>query len=236
MENKYYNDNEAKFSKLISELKNLSQIKAPDDFEFKLMLKIRNKEFEPRLYKNNQFSPVKFFTPAAVVAAAAVILFFVLPAPQSESENPLMMEPKPIEKTNNAVNNQAAFNGFNKMGNNKGNQKQTKSSARESLEDYRVVVRPNDVVLREKSDVPVNSDKTINLDEYISGHTKSFQTLKRGDLVSTDNADFDFNGFLVREEPDQKTIQRYRAIIDSINKAKAKEDSLRRKSSKLKEP
>ncbi|MFA3782506.1 hypothetical protein ABRY23_05510 [Melioribacteraceae bacterium 4301-Me] len=229
---KNYNDSEAKYSSIISQLKSLPQIKAPADFELKLMIKIRNNELDYQKYKDRQFSLIKFFAPTAAIIIVSAVLFFVLITPQPEAENPLMIEPKLIE--NNIQNNsQVASVGQSKI---KGNNTYTnKTILPPQSSKCPFVVKPNDVVVSvEKNNVPLNSDKTINLDEYISGQAKSEKTITGGNLVSSENDNYDFGGFFVREEPDPKVLQKYRAMIDSINLAK-KVNSLRKKDNNLKE-
>ena len=82
----FYNSNEKKFEKLISLLKELPQDKAPDDFEFKLMTKIRNGNLRLNESQRNKWWTLWIIVPTFTLTAAIVVLFFVFNSTVTRSE------------------------------------------------------------------------------------------------------------------------------------------------------
>ena len=74
--NELYNREEQKFSNLLSDLKKLPKIEAPDNFEFNLMTRIENKNFGQVEEERPKFNLLKFLAPSAAVLAT-VLLFFI---------------------------------------------------------------------------------------------------------------------------------------------------------------
>lgn len=80
---------EKKFEKLINDLKNLSKIEAPDNFEFLLQNKINNfieKEF-PETRRNFNLIPIFAFT-------SIIVILFLIFQPSDEYVDPLQIEPQ----------------------------------------------------------------------------------------------------------------------------------------------
>jgi len=212
-------DEEKQFSKLINDLKELPKINAPDNFEFQLLAKIQNGSFEDKPIPRESFNFVKFFTPSAVVVTV-IILFFVFLPKEEQYENPLMSEPEQIiSQSTNEMDpvNSKAYN----------TPKSSVSNSKVNTPPLNVVVNPNDAVVKPSSQYPIFNSRSVAVDEYISGENKRRNTFQ-GNVVKGGDVLPEFDGFFIREEADKYTIEKYRAMIDSIKKAQARVDSLKR--------
>ncbi len=90
------NDEDKKYSKLVKDLNNLQQVKAPANFEADLNIKLNSekiKEKKELSFWSKFFLPSRLI-PSAGLAAAAVIMFFVVTLNPEEMEDPLQMEPR----------------------------------------------------------------------------------------------------------------------------------------------
>jgi hypothetical protein len=89
------NEEELKYGQLIRSLKQLSKVKAPENFEKELLNKINSGKFEEEKesFWERFLIPSKLI-PSAAVVAAAVILFFVVNVQSDEFENPLLIKPR----------------------------------------------------------------------------------------------------------------------------------------------
>lgn len=212
-------DEEKQFSKLINDLKELPKINAPDNFEFQLLAKIQNGSFQEKPIPKESFNFVKFFTPSAVVVTV-IILFFVFLPKEEQYENPLMSEPQQIisQPTNEMdVVNSKTYN----------TPKNSVSNSKVNTPPLNVVVNPNDAVVKTNSKYPILNSRSVAIDEYINGENKRKNTFQ-GNVVKGGDVIPEFDGFFIREEADKYTIERYRAMIDSIKKVQARVDSLKR--------
>ena len=77
MNEKHYNEEGNKYPEITKLLKELPEVKAPDDFDYKLMIKIQNGQFESNRELNRKSSGSWVFIPAAAVAVSSVLLFFI---------------------------------------------------------------------------------------------------------------------------------------------------------------
>lgn len=221
MEKNNYND-DLEFSKLINDLKELPKEKAPDNFEYNLLTRIQNKNFgELKPERKEHFNFVKFFAPSAVVASAIIIFFLVLPESNHQIENPLMSEPPAITERTVNTPDATADSQLPNTANRSENINKSKSSVAQNM-----VVKPNDVVEEQKVMYPINRSRSVSLDDYISGSNKKGTNLRQGSVVGGAEETPDFDGFLMRQEADPETIQRYRQMMDSVKKAKEKADSV----------
>lgn len=80
--------------KLIDDLKNLSKVDAPKNFETELWRKINSsKEIKKVSFWDKIFTPGKI-APTAIALASAIIIFFVIDVNSEQMEDPLTIEPK----------------------------------------------------------------------------------------------------------------------------------------------
>jgi hypothetical protein len=86
-------DEEKKYEKLISDLKNLPKVNAPPNFESNLWRKINSSEKSKKeSFWDKLFSPAKLIP--AGVAVAAIIIFFVMDIKSNQPEDPFSLQPR----------------------------------------------------------------------------------------------------------------------------------------------
>lgn len=217
-----YNDEDKQFSNLLNDLKELPRVNAPDNFEFQLMTRIQNKNFETPPEPREQFNLLKFFAPSAVVVTVIILIFVFLPG-NEQLDNPLMTDPPQILAQSDHENIIKDQN----INDDKTNKQSSNVARQSSSPSLNVAVNPNDAVVKPDSKYPIYSNRSVVLDDYISGENKRRNNL-RGNVVKSGEDLQEFDGFFIREEADKKTIERYRALLDSVKKAQAKQDSLKR--------
>lgn len=228
MEKDFYNVEESKHSKLINNLKDLPQIKTPDNFEYNLMVRIQNRDFEKEGAEAPQRGISRYLIPAFSLALTAVVLFFVF-SPESSEINPLMIDPPAI-----ASNGAAALETGSKLRSNENDvvlkREETNKSRSGKTVSPNVAANSKDAVVQQNPPYPLISRNNVSIDDYLTGSKSNRSGINsRSALVNSGNSQSDFEGFLIPQNPDPKLIQRYRAMLDSVKKARAKEDSLRAK-------
>ncbi|KUO63334.1 hypothetical protein APF79_10045 [bacterium BRH_c32] len=212
MNKNFYNEDE-KFKNLINDLKDLPKVNASDDFEFKLMMKIQNGQFEKTEKKEKSFSLFKFLAPAFGISFAAIMLFVLFPFSNIEEIDPLMQEPLPYQAN---ISREAAS--ISKPIN---EEKITEpNKTKETGKQNSALGNPNQVAQSSINQFPLNPRNNINIDDAISGSKSNRGNLERGALVSSGQDQFGFNEFLVLEQPDSASAARHKAIQDSIKEAR----------------
>ncbi|MCK9280931.1 MAG: hypothetical protein M0P71_09935 [Melioribacteraceae bacterium] len=214
MNKNFYNEDE-KFKNLINDLKDLPKVNAPDDFEFKLMMKIQNGQFEKMKKEEKSFSIFKFLAPALGISFAAIMLFVLFPFNNIEDIDPLMQEPLPYQAN---ISQQAAS-----IPNSINEEKITEPFAsKETAKENSLANKAGQLTQSSVNQIPLNPRNNVNLDDAISGNKVSRGNLERGSLVSSGQDQFGFNEFLVLEQPDSASAARHKAIQDSIKESRKK--------------
>lgn len=213
-----YNEEEEKFSKLLNDLKQLPQIKAEENFEYNLMIRIQNKNFGNLVEDSeSQFNIIKFAIPSAIIA---IIILFIIFIPREDEyiENPLMTDPPKIMENNLSNKSQANLKG--------GELLPTKPTKKQTAKNPSIISK--EVLIEPTPKYPLNKNRSVSLDDYISGEAPKSNNLERGNIVKGGEEEFDFNGFLLPQPIDYYSLQKYRRMIDSIRKVEAKRDSLKK--------
>ena len=215
-----------KFAETIQLLKGLDKIKAPDNFEYNLMVKIENREFGNIRSEKTTRRLVWILPPVAALSLTAIVLFFMFGEQPSEFDNPLLSPPllrtefqsSSVEKTRGPVEYVAKETNTSLESAEQGytNSAYVGYQADEDNANYRVVLQPNDVVVREKVDFPFDNANNVNLDNYIDGSGENHSANSSAQLVRDGYPVYDFNGFVVREKIDRKTMEKYRSRMDSL--------------------
>ena len=73
--NKLHNEEEKEFEKIQNLLKDLPKVKAPDNFEFNLLTRIHNKNFDLKTEKKNNL--FRIYAPSFALAASVALVFFL---------------------------------------------------------------------------------------------------------------------------------------------------------------
>ena len=206
-----YNENEEKKSKLIKDLKELPKIKAPENFEYNLLTKIQNNNFGDLNTEKPQFNFVKFFAPSAVVVTIVLLFFIFLPS--SNQRNVTPTTPHLIENQAVADNSVTPLKKENNI----------KNPVQNSLP---APLQRNFSPDRQPG--KIDGSRSVRVDDYISGANQNKSDLERGNMVSSGNEPVGDNGYFISEHPDKKTLEKYRARIDSVKKAQLRADSLKK--------
>ena len=218
------NTNDEQFKETIEALQNLNKVTAPDNFEFNLMVKINNRQFEKKHYAESNRKVVWILPPAAAVVLSSVFLFIILSSPSEDFQNPLVTPP--VLRAEYQPESPAKKGPVEYYAKETNSSKASVRDTREMTEDaitlpseetnYRVVVQPNDVIVQEKFDLPFDNSNSVNLDSYLDG-SKSVRSTSPATLAREGGYPvFDFNGFVTRERVDRKTLEAYKNRMDSL--------------------
>lgn len=197
-----YDNSEDIYSNLIKDLKDLPKINTTDNFEYNLMIKIQNGNLEEP-NTSGGFKKTWVFAPATSLAAVALVLFFFVLAPSEVIENPLMEPPELREDA-------ASFELAGKQ--------ELSSFYAGSNGRYKMVLKPNDVVITEEAEFPFDASQSVSLDSYIGNPNAA--TAKRGGLYTvggTGSSNSEFSGFYFYGSAEvQRELERLRARRDSL--------------------
>jgi hypothetical protein len=217
----FYNEEETKYSKLLNDLKSLPQIKAPENFEFNLMTRIENKNFGDSKLPKEKFNLIKFLAPSATVVA--MFILFILFYPRTEEiKNEIAKQPS-VADTQTLIEKSIASQQIQKPQITKTEKKKTLASSNinGSLEVS------NSSSANSKLKDFINSQRSVSVDDYLSGATVTNRNMQRGNVVKSGD-DPIVDGFFVEKQTDKQFIEKYRAALDSLRKAQQKADSLRK--------
>ena len=212
---KSYNNNDQ--SDMLKDLKNLPKIKAPDNFEYNLMTKIHNKKIGSTVNEDIHFNWVKFLAPSALLVSLGIV-FFIFVSQQNKKVNSIAIVTSKIE-TPPLVNNSTIINKKLTDRDIAGNHSSNKKEEVEPLD-----VRVGNSSFDSQVNKTIITRKPIVLDEYISGHNTRKDDLKQGNVVSEGGESSSLSGLVESKKLDQKTLNKYRAVVDSIKRA----DSLKK--------
>jgi len=207
-----YNDNEGKFSETLKALKNLPKVDAPDNFEFNLMVKINNGEFDSDTEIKRSSKLLWIFAPAGLIVTT-VILFVTF------SQGNLDKQMSPLQ------NNGSIYAGktgelADKEKNSPQNlhsetpRKAAPNKTATPVQDQ-IYAEPN-LIAQDYYANPFVKDKSFNLDELLKGNKVG----GGGNLLTAKDA----HGLglpddlFVKEEKPQKSLKEKKALQDSLNK------------------
>ncbi len=215
-----YNENETKNSKLIKDLQNLPKVKTPENFEYNLITRIKNKNFRKLEEEKQSFNWIKFLAPSAVVVTAIILLFIFLPSSQ-QIDNPLLNPAQKLDSQSIVSNSVEVGSDLAKKNSNQNNNSVASSgNSGSSLNSSNSQNRAN-------TRFPLSTTGSVSLDDYISGSSRQ-RNMQRGNIVNSGSEPMPYNGFFISEKPDQNTLNKYRAQVDSLRKAQMKADSLKK--------
>ncbi len=217
---KFYKNEEEKFSKLVSDLKTLPKIEAPDNFEFNLMTRIQNKNFGEIRDTRPTFNWFKFLAPSAAVMAT-VLLFFIFYPQREEIPTQIANQPQLIDSQ--ALAGKSSDKKFESLFST-----EDKKASPKKNEEYSTP-NPNTAQnqLAGKRTLPLNQRRSVAVDDFISGANSNQNPSARSSIVNSGDEPM-VNGFRVENKLDKKTIEKFRAELDSLKKAQLKADSLKK--------
>lgn len=220
MEEKNYNsiNEDSRFQDLTKMLQELPKIKAEDNFEFNLLAKIKNGNYDAKKYKESHVGWTWIYAPATALLLSAILIFFVFNPESEEFDNPLMANP-PLRTLNTPDTMMTNFlsKAETQVAQNEKPAKQNSDNSNKSKteESYVVVLQPNDVVVREK--MPYPFEEGVDIDNYVG--QSGLQGQGGGQLANYGENYFEFDGFFIRVKPNKELILREKARLDSLRKS-----------------
>lgn len=215
----YNNKEEEKFSNLLSDLKNLPKIETPENFEYNLMTRIENGNFNPVEEERPKFNLFKFLAPSAAVLATAVLFFIFYPQQQ---EIQTQMTKKQFITDTQSIAGNAADKKIESLFNQPKERNSSKLSNQTQPKTQNFA--QNSQPLNQPS--IYNQKKSVSVDDFISGTNSNQNSSLRNSVVNSGENPI-VDGFFVEKKADKKVIERYRTESDSLRKAKIKADSLK---------
>lgn len=212
-----YNEKQNKHSKMIKDLQNLPRVETPENFEYNLMTRIKNKNFGNIEKAKPVFNWVRFLAPSAVAVTTIILLFIFLPSSQ-QIDNSLPYQTQELDS-------QSIVNKSDAAGKEIINQPSSKQNSNSAISERSV--DPNYPIQNISPRIPFGASRSVSLDDYISGGNNP-RNLQRGNIVNSGNESVPSDRFFVVENPDQNTLKKYRAQVDSLKKAQMKADSLKK--------
>ncbi|MBK7104102.1 MAG: hypothetical protein IPH62_02320 [Ignavibacteriae bacterium] len=222
MEQNLYNSNDEQYKHVINLLKELPKVKADDNFEYNLKVKIQNKNFETKTDKKFSFFPWKVLIPVGSFATAAVVIsLFFLNADPENFENPFQISPKlRTESAGNLLNSQSITS--NSEVNKNDVIVKSKSVVSENISDKNIqneVKKSQEIAQSfDKSKFPFNNYKSTNLDQALQNNDNNPRTIDRRATLANRSNSLIFDGFYIREEVDKKYVETLKAKLDSLKR------------------
>ena len=217
MDKNSYNTTDEEYSELRALLKELPEIETPENFEYVLLTKIKNGNFELKTEKKSPSTRwlVWAIGPATAVALSVVLFFFVFDVSSLDQENPFLINPQ--------VRENAEATAHKPIVEKKSAAKETGVQSEAASENYYVVVQPNDVVVKEKTPYPFNPNRNVVVDNYVGGANGANSS---GPLrtVGAGTSNFDFNGFSIPVRRGTKEFDQIKNRIDSLKNSESEKN------------
>jgi len=203
MEKNFYDDNN--FQNLLNDLKNLPKVETTNDFEFKLMARIKNGNFHSET-QNSEFTLSKFLKPAYTLATV-LLLFFVFTLVNQDNSYENFNHPKmKNSKIGSVSNSQQNIKKENSIANSIDNSIETQYK-----QDKQEVANQNKKSLN-------FSGRTIDIDNELKQNSSGFPANERGVLAGSK----EFDGFGLGIPVKSKEIDSMKQKIDSIRNSQKK--------------
>lgn len=202
-EKKITDDNE--FTELKKLLKEIPKISAPDNFEFNLMTRIQNKNFEIKSEKRKSIFSWAL-TPAIAFAATVFVVFFIISEGDELVDNPWQTPPALIQNQMSELDANQPYtegvenNSISATDNGENNLLATTNNSKSSL----------------KKQFPFDKASSYSLDEDIN--SVSAQNLNSGEthLANSSNGNLSpFDGFYLREVKKNNKVDSLNTMQDS---------------------
>ncbi|MBK8945485.1 MAG: hypothetical protein IPM32_09485 [Ignavibacteriae bacterium] len=221
MEQKFYNSNDEQYKHVINLLRELPKVKAENNFEYNLKVKIQNKNFALKTEKKYSFFPWKVLIPVGSFATAAIVisLFFLNTDPEN-FENPFQISPKLRTEISGSLLNSKNLTANSEINQNDVIIKKKREIAQNSKNSNLQNKEKENQIITENNNstkFPFSNYKSTNLDQALQNENKSTNIDRRATLASRNNSPF-FNGFYMREEVDKKYVETLKAKLDSLKR------------------
>jgi hypothetical protein len=225
-QNSYNIKDEENYKHVVNLLKELPRVKADDNFEFNLNVKIQNKNFELNYPEKQVFQMWKILLPVGTFAVAAIVFFIFFTTPVENMENPFQIVPKlRTEVMGNLLNSQH-YAADRKINKNDVIIKQEVTNIEKVKNSAFLAQNENNLKKDSKNSVfPFNDQNSIDLDE-INGVINNLPNNDPRITLTSRNAQISpFDGFYLREEVDKKYVEALKARLDSLKNEMQKQSS-----------
>lgn len=223
MKKDLYNSKDEEHQHIINLLKDLPKVKAADNFEYNLRVKIENKNFDLNTESNTSISKWwKYAVPAAATTAAAIfVVTFTINDPEI-IENPFQINPQPRTALSSALS--SVKNSFRSLNENSlvtendvvldqaVEKKQTPQASEPIMKETEGLAKTEN----RKPDFPFNNSTATDLDEVMTKNINRSVVGNKTSLAARSNSRSVFNGFFIGEEVDKEYVDRLKARNDSL--------------------
>lgn len=181
------------------------------------MTRIQNKNFGEIRDTRPAFNWFKFLAPSAAVMASVLLFFIFYPQreeiPTQIANQHQLVDSQALAGKSSDKKFESLFSADNKKSSSKKNAESNSNIAQNQLPGTRTF--------------PLNQRRSVSVDDYISGANSNQNQSARSSIVNS-GEDPMTNGFRVENKLDKKTIEKFRAELDSLKKAQLKADSLKK--------
>lgn len=222
------------FEKLQTLLKELPKVGAPDNFEYKLMTRIHNKNFEIKSKKKKNIF-FWFYTPTFALVASVILIFFVFTDSDVDSENPWNSQPKllpEIQSSETTVSSSAnniqadVKENFSKS---LAKEKKATPNVSASNQSEKPSIQKNSIAANTKAKpvYPFDKSKSVDLDKLLTTEeavTAPSNGLAQPHLAGQGNTfESPFSGFFIRQREAEARKESLRIREDSLKQLKESE-------------
>ena len=178
-------------------LKDLPKVDAPDNFEYNLMVRIQNGNFDKKKFKEPSWRLSWLIAPGAALFFSVILLLNLFVNENNYDE-------KLVTDSAELINESATAQQFIWALTDEPETPDEVNSAPEP-KAYQVVLNSNDVVETRKLDPSILKGRGYNLDVILDKAKSGKFSRGRGTLVSTGVPSFNFDGFFIRVDDDSLT-------------------------------
>ena len=202
----------------------MPQVKAPENFEYNLRVKIENKNFDLNTGEVKTVSKWwKFAIPATATTAAAIFIFTLSINEPESLENPFQIAPQPLNELRGAMTESGNSQG--KIVNNsvllENDVVLDQMESREREPKLSIKKAENSQIIAEKEsakpDFPFDNSKSTDLDKVMTQNQNRSSVGGTASLAGRNQRNF-FNGFFIGEEVNKEYVDSLKARNDSLMK------------------
>ncbi len=229
MEKKNHIEDEKEFEKLQTLLKDLPRMEAPDNFEYNLMTKIHNKNFD---IKSEKKKSIFFwvYTPTFALVASVILVFFVFTDNDIDTDDTWNIQPKlrPELQSPQILNSNAKqIEEQETIGKQSNSKRKTSSKVNPSVQMKESTGEKKNIAVNQKSQpvYPFDKSESVDLDQLLKDESSTPNNgIAQPQLAGENDAsESQFNGFFIRQIEAEARKESLRVQEDSL---KQLEDSV----------
>lgn len=229
MEKKNHIDDEKEFEKLQTLLKELPKIEAPDNFEYNLMTRIQNKNFD---IKSEKKKSIFFwvYTPTFALVASVILVFFVFTDSDIDTEDTWNSQPKlrpELQSSQISNSNTKQIEEREIISKQSASKRKISSKVNPSVQMQKPTNEKKDVAANQKSQpvYPFDKNESVDLDQLLEDESPTLNNgIVHPQLAGESEASKSkFSGFFIRQVEAEAKKESLRVREDSL---KQLEDSI----------